>query len=64
MPWLGYGDVADGIEIKESFVAFTFKPSAQLRNEYSSAFGSGLVVPENDVIGGPQGSEPSLKLTT
>ena len=67
MPWLGYGEVANGVEVKESFVAFTFEPSAQLRNEYSSVFGSGLVIPENDVIGagGPMGSnEPSLKLTT
>ena len=68
MPWLAYGDIGEeGIKVKESFVAFTFNPSAQMRNEYSQAFGSGLVIPENDVIGagGPLGSvEPSLKLTT
>jgi hypothetical protein len=68
MPWLAYGDVgSDGVEVKETFVAFTFEPSAQLRNEYSQAFGSGLVVPENDVIGagGPLGStDNELKLTT
>ena len=68
MPWLAYGDIGeDGIQIKESFVAFTFEPSTQLRNEYSQMFGSGLVVPENDVIGagGPVGSAgPNLKLTT
>ena len=70
MPWLGYGEIGDeGVKIKESFVAFTFNPSTQLRNEYSQAFGSGLVVPTSDVIGagpaGPVGSaSPPLKLTT
>ena len=67
MPWLGYGDIGDeGVKVKESFVAFTFNPSTQLRNEYSQAFGSGLVIPENEVIGagGPVGSSvPALKLT-
>ena len=68
MPWLAYGEVGEeGVQVKESFVAFTFEPSAQLRNEYSQVFGSGLVVPENEVIGaaGPMGSgNPPLKLTT
>tara|TARA_B100000287_G_scaffold301308_1_gene284414 strand:+ start:7078 stop:7425 length:348 start_codon:yes stop_codon:yes gene_type:complete len=67
MPWLGYGDIGtDGVKVKESFVAFTFDPSNELRNEYSTAFGSGLVVPASDVIGagGPMGSDaPALKLT-
>jgi len=68
MPWLAYGDMGQigEVKVKESFVAFTFNPSNQLRNEYSQAFGSGLVVPESDVIGadGPMGSEaPILKLT-
>ena len=65
MPWLGYGDIGDGIQIRESFVAFVFNPSAQLRNEYSTAFGSGIVVPEQNVLGaGPVGSDmPTLKLT-
>jgi hypothetical protein len=53
MPWMPYTDVPDGIEIKNSFVAFTVKPHDELINEYNTAFGNGLVIPPKQSISGP-----------
>ena len=57
MPWMPYSDTEDGIEIKTSFVAFIVKPHDELMNEYSTAFGSGLVVPPKQAV------TPALTLT-
>jgi len=53
MPWMPYVDVPDGIEIKNSFIAFTVKPHGELMNEYNSAFGNGIVVPTKPSVSGP-----------
>ena len=63
-PYMPYCDTDDGLEVKESHVMFVMKPVAEFANEYSSNFGSGLVVPTaGDVVGAPVGA-PDLKLTT
>ena len=59
--WLPYADIKDGLEIKKKSVVFITEPMEELYNQYSTSFGSGIVVPS----GGPVvGSSPSLKLTT
>ena len=57
--WLPYGDISDGITIDKQDVIFIVDPIAELANQYSSSFGSGLVVPEKGPVSGP-----GLKLTT
>tara|TARA_Y100001938_G_C7817481_1_gene294949 strand:+ start:223 stop:549 length:327 start_codon:yes stop_codon:yes gene_type:complete len=54
-PWCFYSDEPDGINVRDSFVVFTAKPENELRNQYSSAFGSGLVVPETPKVAGVGG---------
>jgi len=45
-PWLPYSTVEDtGIEIKDSSVTFVTTPRTELVNQYSTMFGSGLVIP-------------------
>jgi hypothetical protein len=41
-------------------IAFVANPKTELANEYSSSFGSGLVVPDREI----QESAPSLRLIT
>ena len=57
--WLPYGDIKDGIEINKKYVVFVINPMVELANQYSSSFGSGIVVPEQGQISGA-----ALKLTT
>ena len=55
-PWMPYADT-DNLEIPEREVSFVVDPVTDLANEYSQAFGSGLVVPEKKV------ATPILKLS-
>ena len=57
--WLPYADIADGIEINKKYVVFVVEPMTELANQYSSSFGSGIVVPEKGPIAGAP-----LKLST
>ena len=57
--WLPYADIEDGIEINKKYVVFVVEPMTELANQYSTMFGSGLVVPEKGPIGGAP-----LKLST
>tara|TARA_Y100000034_G_scaffold99997_1_gene123088 strand:+ start:409 stop:753 length:345 start_codon:yes stop_codon:yes gene_type:complete len=71
MPWLPYANFSDNtIEIADRFVMFTIDAQSDLMNEYNTAFGSGLLVPNaggvlpqgaNDI---PSENNPALKLTT
>ena len=57
-PYLPYCEVDDGLEVSSRFVMFDVEPVVEFKNQYNSALGSGVVIPE-----GPSGV-PSLKLTT
>jgi hypothetical protein len=46
------------ITVPASYVMFTAEPMTDLMNEFSSAFGSGIVVPDKGV------KAPGLKITT
>tara|TARA_R110002020_G_scaffold404383_3_gene614450 strand:+ start:369 stop:671 length:303 start_codon:yes stop_codon:yes gene_type:complete len=49
VPWLPHSEDKK-ITIDESKVAFTFTPLAELSNQYSTNFGSGLVVPPKSAV--------------
>ena len=48
VPWLPHA-VENGITISMDRVMFMFEPLTELANEYSTKFGSGLVVPTGPV---------------
>ena len=52
-PWLPYADHDGPITISKNFILFSIKPHDELMNEYSTAFGSGLVVPPKGTVSGP-----------
>ena len=63
-PYLPYCEIENGFDLKEQHVMFVVDPITDFANEYSTSFGSGLVVPSaGEVIGAPAGI-PDLKLTT
>jgi hypothetical protein len=56
VPWMA--SVKDTkVTVPASYVMFTADPVTDLANEFSSAFGSGIVVPSKDM------TAPGLKLT-
>ena len=57
--WLPYADIENGIEINKKYIVFVVEPMTELANQYSSSFGSGIVVPEKGPVAGA-----SLKLST
>tara|TARA_R110000824_G_scaffold165537_1_gene342135 strand:- start:1011 stop:1334 length:324 start_codon:yes stop_codon:yes gene_type:complete len=60
--WLPYANIKDGLEIKKKSVVFITEPMEELYNQYSTSFGSGIVVPgKGPIVGSPP---PALKLTT
>mgnify|MGYP003120220607 FL=1 len=63
--WLPYGEISDGVTIDKKYVIFVVEPIRELSNQYSTSFGSGLVVPEAGAVSGaPLGAAvPSLKLS-
>lgn len=56
-PWLPYCET-EGMTLPKSAVAFVSTVKTQLVNDYNSNFGSGLLVPDNDI----QEAPASLKL--
>ena len=48
VPWLPHAE-DNTITVDESKVVFVFKPLTDLANQYNTNFGSGLVVPNNQV---------------
>ena len=56
-PWLPYCET-DGMVLPEKAIAFVSVPKVQLVNDYNTNFGSGIVVPENEI----QEAPASLKL--
>tara|TARA_R100001082_G_scaffold81061_1_gene48050 strand:+ start:3214 stop:3540 length:327 start_codon:yes stop_codon:yes gene_type:complete len=64
--WMPYASYEKGVEIKNEFVVFIVDAQDELKNQYNTSFGSGLVVPTAGA-GGIQGAgipAPDLKLTT
>ena len=55
-PWIPYGEIEDGILVKSAAIAWNVPAKTDLANHYTSAFVSGLVVPQQEVIA------PELKL--
>jgi hypothetical protein len=55
--WLPYADIKDGIEISKDYVVFVVAPMDEMAQQYDQAFGSGLIVPKNDI------ATPGLKFT-
>jgi len=55
--WLPYADIKDGIEISKEYVIFVVTPMNEMEQQYEQAFGSGLIVPKNDI------ATPGLKFT-
>jgi hypothetical protein len=58
-PWLPYC-YTESLVLPSKAIAFVANPKTELANEYSSSFGSGLVVPDREI----QESAPSLRLIT
>ena len=56
VPWMATVKQANGITVPADAVLFSADPITELLNEYSQAFGSGLVVPSDAV------TRPALKL--
>ena len=59
--WLPYADIKDGIDIPKEYVVFIVDPMNEMTAQYDEAFGSGLIVPKNN-IATPAGMS-SLKFT-
>jgi len=57
--WLPYADIENGIDINKKYVVFVVDPMTELLNQYSSSFGSGIVVPDKGAVSGAP-----LKLST
>ena len=61
--WLPYGEISEGVTIDKRYIVFIVDPITDLLNQYSTSFGSGLVIPSTS--GSIRGAgEPNLKLTT
>ena len=59
-PYMPYCDIEKGFDVKDQHIMFIVDPVAEFANEYSTNFGSGLVIPTaGDLVGAPD-----LKLTT
>lgn len=67
--WLPYAKTQDGVIMSKEDVMYVVEGTDEVSNQYSTTFGSGLVVPSSPVDGpmgsGPMGGDtPPLKLTT
>lgn len=58
VPWMASVKPNDGVTVPASYVMFTADPATELANEFSTAFGSGLVIPDTNVA--PAGLKLSL----
>lgn len=59
MPWMIYSKAAAGIEIPNSFIAFTVDALDELKTQYDSSLNTGLVTPSAPIKGNSK-----LKLAT
>ena len=57
--WLPYADITKGLTIDKKYIIFMVTPATELANQYSTSFGSGLVVPKKEPVAGA-----GLTLTT
>lgn len=50
--WLPYADIANGLTVDRKYIMFMAAPQTELSNQYSTSFGSGLVVPKKEPVAG------------
>lgn len=66
-PYLPYCELENNsIQVSSRFVMFVVDPVTEFKNQYNTAFGSGIVVPDQNMAmaAAPMGADtPSLKLT-
>ena len=48
-PWVPYSEEEEMV-LKEQHIVVVLTPDAKLKNEYNRVFGSGLVVPDENII--------------
>ena len=48
-PWVPYAE-EEAMILKEQHIIIVLTPDVKLRNEYSRVYGSGLIVPEENII--------------
>ena len=48
-PWIPYAE-DDEVQLKEEHIVVVLTPDKKLQNEYNRVFGSGLVLPSEDLI--------------
>ena len=48
-PWIPYADEEE-VPLKEEHIVVILTPDKKLQNEYSRVYGSGLIVPEENII--------------
>ena len=48
-PWIPYSEDEE-ITLKEQHIVVVVTPDTKLQNEYSRVYGSGLIVPEENII--------------
>ncbi len=62
--WLPYAKTTDGVVMSKEDIMYVVEGTDEVTNQYSSTFGSGIVVPSAPASG-PIGQDgPPLKLTT
>lgn len=58
MPWMMYSKAREGIEIPNSYIAFSVDPLDELKSQYDSSLNKGIVTPTTGLE-----SNSQLKLT-
>ena len=48
-PWIPYSEEED-IQLKEQHIMTVLTPDKKLQNEYNRGYGSGLLVPDENII--------------
>ena len=48
-PWIPYAEEEE-VPLKEQHIVVVLTPDTKLQNEYSRVYGSGLIVPEENII--------------
>ena len=48
-PWIPYAEEEE-VPLKEEHIVVVLTPDKKLQNEYSRVYGSGLIVPEENII--------------
>ena len=64
-PWIPYTVQDLGVKISKDYIVFMLEPQTDLKNEYNSAFGSGIVIPNapsaSDAVAGVIGADNDVR---